>query len=125
MALFDTDILIDVLRNVPGSADELNKYRLQQNYLSAITAGEILFGMKKGEESLTQKLLNQFAILPVDEELVQIASGVRQRAKGHALELYDCIIAATAIKHNMALVTRNARHYPDKLLRLIVPKYQI
>jgi tRNA(fMet)-specific endonuclease VapC len=125
LALFDTDILIDVLRGVPGSAEELNKYRLLQNYLSAITAGEILFGMKKGEEVPTHKLLNRFAILPVDEELVHIASGVRQRAKGHDLELYDCVIAATAIRHSLTLVTRNARHYPDKMLKLSVPGYKI
>jgi predicted nucleic acid-binding protein len=124
LALFDTDILIDVLRNTSGAAAALDTYRKEQNYLSAITAGELLFGMKPGEETITQKLLNQFIIIPADEELMYDAAGVKQRAKGHALELYDCIIAATAIKHSLTLVTRNTRHYPDKSIKLFVPDYR-
>jgi predicted nucleic acid-binding protein len=123
LALFDTGILIDVLRDVPGAKAALKKYSKERNFLSAITAGEILFGMKPGEEEITAKLLNQFVIIPADEELMYDAAGVKQRAKGHALELYDCIIAATAIKHSFTLVTRNARHYPDKAIKLFTPDY--
>jgi predicted nucleic acid-binding protein len=123
LALFDTDVLIDVLRGVRGAAEWADKYRLEQNHISAITAGEILFGMKKGEENPTNNLLSRFEVISADEELMYLAAEVNKRAKGYELELYDCVIAATAIKHGFVLVTRNARHYPDKMLKLEIPEY--
>lgn len=59
----------------------------------------------------------------IDKKLVILSHEVKQRAKGHQLELYDCIIFAAALKYNQILVTRNAKHYPDKRIKLFVPDY--
>ena len=48
---------------------------------------------------------------------------VKRYAKGYRLELYDCIICATALVKDQILVTRNTKHYSDKRLRLFVPTY--
>lgn len=124
MALFDTDILIDHLRGKKEAMEVLINFKNEQNYCSAVTSGEILFGMKKGEKEKTHALLNSLEEISVDKEIIRIAHNVKERAKAYRLELIDCIIAATAIKTDQILVTRNAKHYPDKKLKLFVPDYK-
>ena len=123
MALFDSDVLIDILRGVPGSRESVADFEEEKNFISAITLGELLFGMRENEKYNTLNFLSAFTVIHVDTDTVFQSAEIRKRAKGHVLELYDCIIAATAIKHSMTLVTRNARHYPDRSLSLFVPDY--
>ena len=123
MALFDTDILIDHLRGIKQAKDTLLKFTYEQNYISVITAGEILFGMQKLEEEKTFALLNAFIELPVDKEIIKTAYQIKTRIKTHKLFLYDCIIAATALKYNQILISRNKKHYPDKRIKLYIPEY--
>ncbi|MBI5207313.1 MAG: PIN domain-containing protein [Candidatus Firestonebacteria bacterium] len=118
MVLFDTDILIDHLRGKKEAKDILLKFKNGTNYYSVITMGEILFGMNENEKSRTYKLLNSMKEITVNKELVYLAYDVKTKSKGFHLELYDCIIAATAIKYNLILVTKNFKHYPDKRIKL-------
>lgn len=124
MALFDSDILVDILRGVPGSGESVESFDEEKNHISAITLGEVLFGMRENEKYNTLSLLSGFSVIHVDTEIVFQAAEIKTRAKGHNLVLYDCIIAATAIKHSQTLVTRNARHYPDKSIKLFIPEYK-
>ncbi|MFA5928512.1 MAG: type II toxin-antitoxin system VapC family toxin [Candidatus Margulisiibacteriota bacterium] len=123
MALFDTDVLIDNLRGKQGARDVILRFQGERNYCSVITSGEILFGMRPNEAVHTLQLLDLFNEIPITKELSREASEVKQRAKGHGLELYDCLIAATALSYKQVLVTRNAKHYPDKRLKIFVPQY--
>ncbi len=123
MALFDTDVLIDHLRGKEEAKNTIIKFKNEKNYCSVITSGEILFGMRTKEKKDTLALLDSFEEIPVDKEIVRLFHDVKSKAKGHTLELYDCIIAATAIKYDQILVTKNGKHYPDKRLKLFVPKY--
>jgi len=123
MALFDTDILIDHLLNKPGATKTLLKFKNIQNYCSVITIGEILFGMKENEKNKTYELINNITEINIDKAIVISAYEVKNLAKGFNLELYDCIIAATAIEYDLILVTHNSKHYPDKRLKIFVPEY--
>lgn len=123
MALFDTDVLIDNLLNKYGAAQTLIRFKNEQNFCSVITIGEILFGMYSDEKEKTFKLIDSLTPLEVDKEIVFLAYEIKNNAKGHDLELYDCIIAATAIINDTILVTKNARHYPDKRIKIFIPQY--
>ncbi|MCK4761162.1 MAG: PIN domain-containing protein [Candidatus Aminicenantes bacterium] len=123
MALFDTDVLIDHLRGNEGAGKVLLRFRDEKNCCSVITSGEILFGMRIEEQEHTLALLDSLEELAADSEIVRLAHDIKIRAKGYRLQLYDCIIAATALKFAQVLVTRNAKHYPDKRLNLYVPGY--
>jgi len=46
MALFDTDVLIHHIRGYEGARQVLLRFKVEQNYCSVITSGEILFGMR-------------------------------------------------------------------------------
>jgi Predicted nucleic acid-binding protein, contains PIN domain len=123
MALYDTDILIDHLLNKQGAADTLLKFKTEKNFCSAITLGEILFGMREDEKDKTFKLLEGLKIIDVNKQIVLLAHEVKTAAKGFDLELYDCIIAATAIINDLILVTKNGKHYPDKRVKIFIPEY--
>ncbi len=125
MALFDTDVLIDHLRGNTGARQLLLSLQEEVNYCSVITTGEILFGMREEEKERTMALLNSLNELAVDKDIVRLAHDIKEKAKGQQLELYDCIIAATALASDQVLVTRNARHYPDDRLKLLVPDYSL
>jgi predicted nucleic acid-binding protein len=125
MALFDTDVLIDHLRGNQGACQLLLSFQEEVNYCSVITSGEILFGMRDEEKERTMALLNSLNELAVDKDIVRLAHDIKEKAKGHRLELYDCIIAATAINFDQVLVTGNAKHYPDERLKLLVPDYRL
>ena len=121
MALFDTDILIDHLRGKPEAKQVLEYFQFDKKYCSVITSAEILFGMRPNEERLTLALLNQLEEIPVTPAITKLVYDIRNRAKGHHLELFDCLIAATALYYHQPLVSCNRKHYPDKRLSVIVP----
>jgi len=123
MALFDTDVLIDHLLGKVGATEAILKFKNSANFVSTITIGEILFGMKPEEELKTFKLIDTLESLEVTKEIVLGAYEIKTVCKGFNLELYDCIIAATAVVNSLILVTRNSKHYPDKRLKLFVPEY--
>ena len=123
MALFDTDVLIDHLRGIEEAKKVLLSFRDEVNYCSVITSGEILFGVRESEKKQTFALLSSLEELPVDKEIVRLSHDVKTGAKGFQLELYDCIIAATALKFGQVLVTKNAKHYPDERLKRFIPDY--
>ncbi len=123
MALYDTDVLIDHLLDIYGASEAILKFKDENNSCSAITMGEILFGMRLTEANKTFQLINNLHILDVTKEIMLLSHEIKKIAKGFELELYDCIIAATAIINDQILVTRNAKHYPDKRLKLFIPDY--
>ena len=127
MAIFDTDVLIDHLRGYTGAHKLLLDFKDEKNYCSVITTGELLFGMREHEREKTFALIGSLEEVSVNKEIVRLAHDVksRARAKNIQLELNDCIIAATAIKLNQILVTRNDKHYPDNRLTLFVPDYPL
>ena len=75
------------------------------------------------EKEKTFRLIDSMVPLEVDKKIVLSAYEIKDNARGYNLELYDCIIAATAVVNDMVLVTRNARHYPDKRIKVFIPQY--
>lgn len=107
--LVDTDVFIDHLRGVR----ELTAERHRLHY-SVITRCELLSGVVGS--ALVQQLLEPFRELPVDRDVAERAGRIR-RDTGIATP--DALIAATAIQHDLILVTRNRGHFePVKRLRI-------
>ncbi len=107
--LVDTDILIDHLRG----ARELKPGRHRIHY-SVVTRCELLAG--DVGSALVQRLLEPFREVVVDRRVAERAGRIRRET---GLAVPDALIAATAIEHDLAVVTRNRRHFaPVKRLRL-------
>lgn len=122
MPVFDTDVIIDALRGVEKAKELLLKYK-RNNYISAITRGEVYFGMRKDEKYRTVSLLDCFKEIPVNKEIIEMAYNIKETTRNLTLTLNDCIICATAVKINEFVVTRNTKHYPSGYVRILKPRY--
>lgn len=100
--LLDTDVLIDHLRL--GRSFTTGRDRLSY---STVTRAELFAGQNTDEE-LVRVLLAPLHELPVDRDVAELAGRVR-RERG--LQLPDALIAATALVHRLALMTRNRRDF--------------
>lgn len=80
---------------------------------SPVTVAEIWHGARPPEYKILDALFLSITCIPVDAEIARRAGDyLRQFAKSHRVELGDALIAATASLHELALWTRNRKHYP-------------
>ena len=111
--LVDTDVFINHLRGFR----EL-RHRRDRLHYSVITRCELLSGTV--ETALIQELLSPFRELPVDRAVAERAGRIRRET---AVATPDALIAATAIRHRLTLVTRNKKHFePVRQLRIRSPQ---
>lgn len=116
--LFDTTFLIDyereIKRNRPGAAHSfLGLHPNAPLYISVISAGEFAEGFDAGKEQDCWLCLRRYSTLTIDRDIAwragQIARGLR--SDGITMGDNDLWIAATALHHNLAVVTGNLRHF--------------
>ncbi len=119
--LVDTDILINFLRGKRKAKDFLSLLLEESGiFCSAITVAEIAAGMRPGEEDRTKAFLVQIDVLDVTRDVAEKAGYYKRGARGHNLELDDCLVAATAFIHKAVLATGNGKHYPMKDIKVTV-----
>lgn len=112
--LLDTNILIRCLRKTVGYRELLTTLAASDWLtISAMTRFEVIRGMRDHERESTFDLLNSLETLTVSAEIADAAGEIVRtgRTKGFSHEDADVVIAATAMQHNLALVTTNARHF--------------
>lgn len=114
LALIDTDILIDAAAHVEEAVACL-KYLERQSTLvvGAVTEMELLVGCRnKAELQKTDQLLERFQVVPLNEQVSNIAVKlIRKYRLSHGLLLADALIAATALTLECDFVTKNHRDY--------------
>ena len=99
--LVDTDVFIGHLRG----ARALKPGRNRVHY-SVITRCELLSGAVGS--ALVQRLLDPFRELAVGRSVAERAGRIRRET---GIAAPDALIAATAIEYDLALVTRNRKHF--------------
>ncbi len=111
--LFDTDVLIDYLRDVPLAVEFLEQAP-DAVLVSAVSVGELFAGVREGEERIRlNALLAKVDVVPLDGEAAE-HGGLFQRQFGrsHNVGLPDALIAASSELHGARLVTLNRKHFP-------------
>jgi predicted nucleic acid-binding protein len=134
--LLDTNVVSEVMRSQPEPAviDWLNRADAAELYLSAVSVGEIEFGIDvlpdgRRKDDLRarfkQFLARAFAYrtLPFDDQAAQCYGpimGARRRA-GRPMPAPDGQIAAIALARGMAVATRNVGDFSDCGVDLVNP----
>lgn len=119
--LIDSDILIDILRGTRKALDRVTRHLESggRACYSVITEAEILAGMRPGEEKAVDALLGSLEPLAVDRAIAHSAGSLKRKyGKSQGLLLPDAIIAATAIAHDLDLITGNSKHFRFREVRL-------
>ncbi len=116
--LIDTDVLVDYLSGRDQAADFL-EYARDDLHLSVVTLAELgPFVRNEAEWLALDAALAAFAIHPVDAVIARAAAGLKSKTFTHRL------LAATAAVHDLRLVTRDKKSYPDTP-QVLVPYQKI
>lgn len=108
VAVFDTNILIDLLNNRPEAADAIEN-GASHRAISLISWMEVMVGARKyHQEARTAALLSAFEIIEVSREIAE--RSVLLRAE-HSMKLPDAIILASAMVRHCTLITRNTKDF--------------
>jgi tRNA(fMet)-specific endonuclease VapC len=116
--LIDTDWLIDASIGIPTAVRLLDLLRDEGLAISIISYGEVLEGAVGGPDPATEtarfrRFLARFAVVPLDEVTMDQFAVLRAdlRRRGQLIPDLDLLIAATALTHDLTLLTRNVRHF--------------
>ena len=131
--LFDTDALSEVLKPRPAAAylAWLQTVPRAEQFTSAVVIGEMFSGAFRSAdagrhlENVEMRVLPAITVLPYDSGTARIYGRIRARLEGAGRMLADADlqIAATALQHDLDLVTGNVRHFervPDLVLRRVL-----
>ncbi len=113
--LWDTNTVIYYLQGNFPSASEIFIDKLLEDiqpYISAITEIELLCWKTQEDKDiiLLQKFINDSTVIELDKEIKLKTADIR---KHYRIKLPDAIIAATAIIHNLTLLTRNFKDFEN------------
>ena len=114
--VFDTNILIDWLRERPEAEAELSRYR--RHRISRISWSEVLAGEPLETRDYVQELIAPFEVIELDARIATAAADIRHRTR---MKLLDAVILATAQITGSILVTRNTKDFPAKMPGIRVP----
>jgi len=110
--LIDSDVLIDLSRDITGTQDFLNSLPTSWA-ISQISSIELIVGARNKQELIDlDAFLSVFPVVPLTEQIGSKAYDlVKRYAKSHGLHVFDSLIAASAIEEDLTLVSKNRRHF--------------
>jgi predicted nucleic acid-binding protein len=107
----------------------LSEHELDRQYVSAVTLGELYYGVERLNEGRKRQALREWLklieedyvgrIVPLD--LVAAACWGRVRVMSPNWQTVDAQLAATALAYGFTLVTRNVKHFRFDGLQVINP----
>lgn len=129
--LLDTNVISELVRPKPSSHVSSFLKGIRQPMISAITIAEIEYGIALRHDGKAKKALEQWLlelklaarVLPVSESIASEAGRIKARLeeKGRVITLADALIAATAMRHNLTVATRNTRDFQSSGAKLHNP----
>lgn len=128
--LVDTDWLINSFRGTQVATETLRLLIPERLAVSIITLGELYEGAitssnPDAELAVFNQLLEPFTTLPLDNACMQHFARVPStlRRQGQLIPDLDLLIASTALRYDLMLITANVRHFARiPSLRLYYPR---
>jgi tRNA(fMet)-specific endonuclease VapC len=129
--LIDSDWIIDATIGIRSAVATLNRLRIDGLAVSVIAVGELYEGIHSAADPIAalasiRLFLTGYVTLDLTEPIADVFARTRAalRRQGNLIQDLDLLIAATAIHHDLELVTRNRRHF-ERIpgLKLYEPDY--
>ncbi len=121
--LIDSNVIIDYTAfQLPLPGSDFVEDIFNTDFLISVAVKIEVLGYNDLHEkmSLLEEFINTAVVLPLDESVTKQAITLRRNYK--KLKLGDAIIAATALVHNLTIVTRNTSDFSQiKSLDIINP----
>ena len=118
MYLIDSDIIIYSLKGDPVITENLRNNRMYPMAISVITYGEMVYGARKSQQvernlATARRVAEIYPLLPVTQSVIETFANIRADLQivGTPVDDMDLLIAATAMAHNLTLVTNNEKHF--------------
>ncbi|QRR03549.1 type II toxin-antitoxin system VapC family toxin [Dyadobacter sandarakinus] len=114
--LLDTNICIYFIKGLYQLDSRINSIGADNCFISEVTVAELKYGVANSNQPALMKpiieaFIPKFAILPVYDALdIYAAEKARLRKSGSLIDDFDILIGATAIQHQLILVTNNVSH---------------
>ncbi len=116
--LVDTDWVIHYLNGQLAIVERLSQLQPQGIGLSIVSLAELWEGVyyssdAEGNERYLQNFLRGVSVIGIDEQICRIFGKERGRlrARKKILGDFDLLIGATALCHDLVLLTNNRRHF--------------
>jgi predicted nucleic acid-binding protein len=137
--LVDTDVVSDSAPTKTVARSQLTQWMDRHSaalFLSAVTIAEIAAGIAKARRlgakrkaadlsAWLETVLHLYGdrVLPFDAATAEIAGALSDlaRGRGHSPRFADVAIAATARRHGLTLLSRNARHFAAMDVAVVDP----
>jgi toxin FitB len=134
--LLDTCALSELPKAAPnpGVVDWFHATRESVLYVSALTLGELLKGIEKLPDGRRKQAIRQWfaedvqdrfrrRVLTVDTEVCLAWARISAAAErnGHPRPAIDSLLAATAVVHDLTIVTRNLDDFAHLPIRTLSP----
>ncbi len=116
IALFDSNILIDLLNGLQPALDEVEQHDVR--HISVITWMEVMVGTPPESQTFIRDWLTQFHKLPITDAIAD-QSVIERRSR--RIKLPDAILIATAIVRGGRLITRNTKDFPNDEQHIRIP----
>lgn len=119
--LIDTSVLIAIERSTADQEPMLDSLVDRPVFLAAITASELLHGVHRTDSALrrgrrerfVEAILSLLPVIPFDLDTARIHARLWAdlSRRGKPIGAHDLQIAATALVHDLSLVTANEREF--------------
>ena len=115
--LLDTCTCISMLRNEGFVRETLRRVGVKNCYISEITVAELYFGVAKAENKKRklediEKIQNLFRVIPAYSSFKEYGEiRFTLEHSGMRVDQFDLLIGATALHHQLTLVTSNIKHF--------------
>lgn len=117
--LLDTCVVSDFIKGEPGTQARLKQTPPANIAISSITMMELHYGMMLNPQRAQKiapvitNLIQPIAILPFNTPEAEKAAEIRAilKTQGQPIGAYDVLIAATALQHQLIMVTANQREF--------------
>ena len=116
--LLDTDAIIHILAGKAQAVTLFKQVQVTDIAISIVTVGEIYEGAfsyahPQAHLNSFRQFLAQFSLLTLNDPIMERFAEIRSllRRQGKLIADFDLLLGATALHHNLTVLTYNTRHF--------------